>query len=406
MNQQLSDIELQILQTIKDQQANLEQTLVRWSHCNSGSHHQAGLLEMSQLLEEAFCCFDTKIERIALPTAPLLRLRKHPTAPIQILLGGHYDTVFDSSHPFQTTTRLTESRLQGPGVADMKGGLLVLLTALKALEQSPWSGEVGWQILLNPDEEIGSVRSRPYWIEAAKEVQLALLFEPSLPDGSLVSTRKGSWTWRTHSQGLRAHAGRAIESGRNAIVPLLKFLLEIQQLHNSKSETSVNIGQIQGGEAPNVVPDSAWARVNIRVPSIQQMQKIQSEVKELIEKQLHQQAELKLHEESYRPPKEWSSSLEALFQAFAACGHLLNTSLSMHPSGGVCDGNFIAAAGVPVIDTLGVIGGQLHTDQEYVELESLVSRSTLTALFLLRLACYKEKFLPFLNSYPSTQGIS
>lgn len=191
----------------------------QWSAINSGSYNLAGLRTMRAALAEAFAPLGAQQEVIALspisqihangeavevPMAEALRITKRPEAPIQILLVGHMDTVYGADHPFQKPSYISENILNGPGVADLKGGLVVMLHALMALEQSPWAENLGWQALLNPDEEIGSIASDPLLKLGAMGKTLGLVYEPALSDGTLAGPRKGSGNFALRpSSGLR-----------------------------------------------------------------------------------------------------------------------------------------------------------------------------------------------------------
>ncbi|MDX1656767.1 MAG: M20/M25/M40 family metallo-hydrolase, partial [Candidatus Competibacteraceae bacterium] len=227
----------------------LEQTL-SWSQINSGSRNTAGVTAMAAALEAAAEPLGVTVERLQpkpleevdltgrqseLPLGPVLRLsRSRPGARVRVLLAGHLDTVFPADHPFQTPRWLDDNTVNGPGVTDLKGGLAVMLTALEALEASPWGQGVDWQILLNPDEEIGSPGSAPFLAEAARERDIGLVFEPALADGTLAGGRKGSGNWTAVVRGRAAHAGREHHLGRNAVVALAGFVTALDGLNGQR----------------------------------------------------------------------------------------------------------------------------------------------------------------------------
>ena len=203
--------------------------LIRWADQNSGSDNIAGLAAMRTLLAEEFGTLqDAVVETIELPgtAARALRIRFRPTAPIQVLFSGHYDTVYSSDHAFQKCTRVDDQTLRGPGVADMKGGLVVMLAALRSFENSAVVEKLGGEILLTPDEETGSVASAAILEAAARSRRFAfaLVFEPARANGDLVRSRKGTGIYTLTVQGRAAHAGRDPSSGRNAIVALAEIL--------------------------------------------------------------------------------------------------------------------------------------------------------------------------------------
>ncbi len=390
------------LHWIDSQQSHLLERTMAWSAINSGSMNIKGLQEMLEALQEAFSPLGGEMEKISLtprdlvtdkgamlatPLGKALRIRKHPQAPLQVFLGGHMDTVFAADHPFQIPVMQDAERLRGPGVADLKGGLSVMLTALTALEQSEWAGKIGWEVLINPDEEIGSPGSDALLKEAAARNDLGLIYEPALADGTLVSARKGSGNFTAVIHGRAAHVGRAFQDGRNAVIAAAELAQDLSRLTGGCPGVLCNVGKIEGGGPVNMVPDLAIVRFNIRVDD--------AEEQAWTEKKLHGMQErfnamdglsLEFHGRFGRPAKKWDAANEHLFLLIRACGEALSLSIQAAPTGGCCDGNNLAAYGLPNIDTLGVRGGHLHTDQEFMIIESLSERAKLSALLLLKLA--------------------
>src|SRR5438045_4705341 len=184
-------------------------------------------------------------------------------APVQLLLTGHMDTVFAADHAFQETRWLEDAVLNGPGVADMKGGIAVMLAALKAVERSPRADRIGYEVVINSDEEVGSPASAALLAQAARGKRAALTYEPAaLPDGTLAGARPGSGNFTLIVRGRSAHAGRNPEDGRNALVAAADLALRLDQL--KRDGLTVNPARIEGGSPGNVVPDLAILRVNLR----------------------------------------------------------------------------------------------------------------------------------------------
>jgi glutamate carboxypeptidase len=372
-----------------------------WAAVNSGSRNLAGLERMADLLVDAFAALPglIRLERPASVktvdasgrTNPIehgrhLHLTVRPTAPVQLLFTGHMDTVYGADHAFQATRWNEEGILGGPGVADMKGGLAIMLAALKAVEHHKQSDRIGYEIVINSDEEVGSPASAALLAEAARGKRAALTYEPAaLPDGTLAGARPGSGNFDFVVKGRSAHAGRNPEEGRNALVAAAELALRL-----SMSRTpglSINPAKIDGGGPNNVVPDLAILRVNLR-PRTTDDQEIAAR---LIAKALDETArEHEVHIEAHggfgRPPKPLTEEAEALFGLVRRAGADLGQEIAWQPSGGVCDGNNIAACGVPVVDTMGVRGGKIHSVEEYLIVESLTERAALSALTVLRLA--------------------
>jgi len=391
---------LKDLEKKEDRMAN---TVISWANINSHSFNQKGLEKFSDVLKEAFSPLDAVVETrpLASVTAindqgvfenlelgPLLHFQKRPKAPFQLLLVGHMDTVYAVDHPFQTASRINESCIQGPGVTDMKGGLCVMLEALKAFEQLDISREVGWEVFINPDEEIGSLGSSPLLIEAAKRHQVGLLFEPAMDElGTIASTRKGSGRWTVIVRGHAAHAGRNFDEGRNAIVTLAKIVAKIDACNHQKPGVTLNVGRIQGGGPVNMVPDLAICYVDIRVETAMDEAWV-TEIFENIRNDTNQDAGflVECHGSLTRKPKVLTPQIETLYGLAMDVAKSLGKNLKLVASGGVCDGNTLAAAGLPNIDTLGVCGGKIHSQEEYLLVKSLTTRSQLTLALLVKIS--------------------
>jgi glutamate carboxypeptidase len=373
-----------------------------WANINSGSYHLEGLAKMMTALKQSFQILGGDIEEISLPPfqtmnirgeiirRPLgnaLSIRKRPEADFQVFLGGHMDTVYPQDSPFQKTVPIDDQLLIGPGVADMKGGLVVMLKALQALEMSPFAKNLGWEILINPDEEIGSPGSQNLFKTCAKRNNLGIIFEPALPDGSLVIKRKGSAVYAIHARGKPAHVGREFSKGRNAVHAIISFLDALQLKCQEVPDFILNIGFISGGGEVNVVPDSAFCRLNIRswdASQISLFEKTMDEIQKKIEPETG--VLLQIFKEISRPPKSLDDKTREFFERIASCGQEIGIQLKGESTGGVTDGNVLANAGLPNLDNLGVRGGKLHTPEEYIHLDSLAERARLTALFLMKLS--------------------
>ena len=256
---QLSSVERTLADGI-DQAAMLAQ-VERWSAINSGTRNLPGLARQASELAEAFAALPGAVElldpapvtavdvagnEVALDHGKHLVLRVRPDAGRRFLLTGHMDTVYPADHPFQSGTWLDEDTLNAPGAADMKGGIAVILHALSAFETSPAAASVGYDVLINSDEETGSLASAPLIADLARGKFAALTYEPSaLPDGTLAHARGGSGNYSLVVTGRSAHAGRNPEDGRNAIVAAAALAVALKAL--SHAELSVNPARIDGG---------------------------------------------------------------------------------------------------------------------------------------------------------------
>jgi glutamate carboxypeptidase len=372
-----------------------------WAAVNSGSRNLDGLQRMAGLLADAFAALPGELQlaepkpvetidssgaKVELEHGRNLRLTVRPDAPVQLLLTGHMDTVFAADHAFQEMRWIEDGVLNGPGVADMKGGIAVMLAALKAVEASAGAQQLGYQVIINSDEEVGSLGSAALLAQAASGKTAALTYEPAaLPDGTLAGSRPGSGNFSFVVRGRSAHAGRNPQDGRNAIVAASELALRLAM--SRTPGLSINPARIDGGSPNNVVPDLAILRVNMR-PRTGDDEEIARRLiaKAVDETAREHQVYIEVHGGFGRPPKPMTPEAEALFGLVAEAGADLGQTIGWKATGGVCDGNNIAACGVPVVDTMGVRGGKIHSMEEFLIVESLGERAALSALTIMRLA--------------------
>ncbi len=371
----------------------------RWCPVNSGSRNLAGLAATADLLAEAFGELGdvrrsppaeasqmlTSGEVVPLVHGDNLHLVVRPQARTRILLTGHYDTVFAADHPFQGVRWLEPGLLNGPGVADMKGGIAVMLAALSALEASPHAADLGYEVVLNADEEVSSPGSTPLLLECARRVDAGLTFEPALPAGTLAGARPGSGNFSIHIMGRAAHAGREPEKGRNAILAAADLALQLAAL--VATDLKVNVARIDGGGPNNIVPDTAILRFNMRPDTPAAEARALAAIDATLSAVCYAH-DVTAHRHGHfaRPPKPLDVNQLRLFELVKSTGRDLGLDIGWRPAGGVCDGNNLAATGLAVVDTLGVRGGAIHSSDEYLIVESLHERAQLAALLLMRLA--------------------
>ena len=376
--------------------------LIALASINSGSFNADGVNRVAARLEALFGSLQASVERIEVapcvstaddgtrrerPLGRALRLRRRPDAPLRIFLCGHLDTVYAPTDAFQSVRSVGADTLNGPGVADLKGGHLVMWLALSALERSPWRDRIGWELLFNPDEEIGSRSSDPLLHEGAQRNHLGLVFEPALPDGSLTGERKGSGNFDVVVHGRAAHAGRDFAAGRNAIRACSDLVSALDALNGAREGVTINPGYIRGGGALNTVPELCVFKFNVRTTRREDEIWMLGELERLLA-QLNARDGIRaeLHGGFTRPPKPFDEANRRLSGMFADCGRQLGLDLQFKPTGGCCDGNNLAAYGLPNVDNLGVVGANIHSAQETMRISSLAERGALSALLLLRLA--------------------
>ncbi len=390
------------LAAVEGRQQAMVDTVIAWSKVNSGSRNLGGLAAMETLVLDAFAPLNAEVELIDLPDGEAvnaageveatkngraIRIFKRPEVNRRVLMTGHTDTVFASNHAFQKPIWLDENTLNGPGVADMKGGILVMLNALQAFEATPLAATTGWEVLLSPDEETGSLATAPILADRAKAADIGLTYEPALADGTLAGARKGSGNYALVVQGKAAHAGREFFDGRNAVVKLSAMIAELSALTGGRPDLTVNPAVISGGVAPNVVPDKALCRFNVRLKEPEDAIWFEQRLDEIVARHDGDEGfSVMLHGGINRPPKALSDANLKLMDAIRACGAALGVGIDYVPTGGCCEGNNLAAAGLPNVDTLGVRGGMIHSDKEFVCVDSFAERAKLSTLILLAFA--------------------
>lgn len=372
-----------------------------WCTINTGTGHLEGLERQADALAAAFAALPGTVELV--DPAPVtgiaadgseyqiangrhLIVRVRPTANRRVLLTGHMDTVFPKDHPFQALTWLEDEVLNGPGVADMKGGIAVMLHALRAFESSGRAEALGYDILINSDEETGSLASSDLIAEMARGKLAALTYEPAaLPDGTLAHERGGTGNYAITIKGKSAHAGRNPHEGRNALVAAADLILQLKRME--RDDITVNPAKLEGGGPNNVVPDHAVLRFNIRPKSTAAMEGFDTDLDALLTLiGSEHEVGISRHGGVTRPPKPVDDKAQALFDLVKSCGAELGQQIGWKSTGGVCDGNNIAACGVPVVDTMGVRGGAIHSADEFLIVPSLHERAALSALVLSRIA--------------------
>jgi glutamate carboxypeptidase len=395
----LTTVEQRIVDTVEP--GPMLSRVEAWAAINSGSHNLAGLAEMAWRIADCFAVLPGEIDLIegdavesitadgrviSWDMGRHLVLRVRPDAPRRIVLTGHMDTVFAADHPFQRLTWLDSNTLNGPGVADMKGGLSLMLAALEAFEAGPVAQNLGYDVLINSDEEIGSLSSVRLIAQVAQGKVAALTYEPALPDGTLAGARAGSGNFAIHIAGRSAHAGRNPQDGRNAILAASDLALRLAEGAKAIG-LPCNPAKIDGGGPNNMVPDLAILRVNFRPASPD----IEYAARHLLDRSMADVAaahEVSVHAHGgfNRPPKRIDAGAQRLFGLVKRAGGDLGLAIDWRDTGGVCDGNNIAACGIPVVDTMGARGGAIHSSDEFLLVDSLVERARLSALTITRIA--------------------
>jgi glutamate carboxypeptidase len=394
--------ESEIAARLRGRQDAMERDLAEWVAIPTCSGHESGLSRFRAIMRARLAALGADISEIAGEQRPAWLVQPGQPAdavpPValravvrggsgrRVLLTGHLDTVHDPFGSFQTLTRSSPTRAVGPGAIDMKGGLVIMVHALEVL------AELGvtpaWTVLINSDEETGSLHSKIAIRAEARACAAAggigLAMEPSLPDGSLVTERLGSASFRIECEGRAVHAGRDFANGVSAVNALAARILDAAKLVDLEQGTVVNVGPLEGGKTTNVVADRARAWGNARFRDGAREDVLKRGLLALATAADAPLPRTRVEYESNRPAKPETSAVRALAEEIRAIGESLGQKVGFGKSGGVSDGNLMQAEGLPTIDTMGPVGGNLHRTDEYIELETLVPRAAMLAILLSR----------------------
>jgi glutamate carboxypeptidase len=301
----------------------------------------------------------------------------------QILLLGHFDTVWPVGQLERMPLVVSNGRLHGPGVFDMKAGIGIAMLAARALLETGAPIDKRIVMLWTSDEEIGSPSSRTAIEDEARRSDAVLVLEPSLPGGALKTARKGCGSFEVVVKGVAAHAGIEPQKGASAVQELARQILAIDALQDLARGISVNVVQISGGIRSNVIPDEARAIVDVRAPTVAAAAEIEAAFCGLCPHDPRTTVESAGGFD--RPPLERTAQVERLYKEAQEAAHELGQELAEGATGGGSDGNFTAALGIPTLDGLGAIGDGAHALHEHVEVESLPDRAALVAGLISRI---------------------
>lgn len=298
-----------------------------------------------------------------------------------ILLLSHMDTVFDLGTLAELPFREEDGKVYGPGTLDMKGSIAILLGVLRLFRQGGVWPSRPLTALFTSDEEIGSLTSRRLIEEQARQAEVVFCLEPALANGALKTQRKGTGDIEIRANGVASHAGVDHKKGRNAIEELAHHVLAAQKLTDYVRGTTVNVGVIQGGTRPNVVPDRAEAQIDFRVASMEELKRLEQWVSQLapVVEGTRLEATITLN----RPPMPRDATMIRTFEKAQAIGRSIGLELAEGGTGGGSDANFVAPLGVPVLDGLGAVGEGAHSRNEYIRADSLPERAALLAALML-----------------------
>jgi len=365
-----------------------------WSICilkklveiNSSSHNETGLSAVCTLLKNTLENFGLTVLTINLKKGIALTASSGHGSN-HILCVGHYDTVHQENSAFSKFI-VDGDTARGPGVLDMKGGITVLLSALRILSEQKVLLDLPLTVFLNPDEEIGTIYSKNALLQTAKSARSALVFEWGREQEAVILRRKGIAVLDISAKGRQAHSGNAHQDGANAIVALASFLTKACRITDYAAGVTLNVGKVEGGTSPTIVPDFAHAVVDVRFPETTLYTNVLIKLRTYAAESAQEVAgtTIEIIENSVRPPMAGSDASKDLFARFSEAGRILNIKSSVFPGiiGGGSDANYLSEAGIPTLDGMGPCGQGAHTNDEQINLPTFWRRVSQLALFLYR----------------------
>lgn len=362
--------------------------LERLVNIDCGSYTPEGIGRVADLVESRLAALGAEVDRLPHRPGPgepqlgdLIIGRARGQAP-RVLLIGHMDTVFDPGTAGARPYRAAAGRAYGPGVTDMKAGLLAGLHALAALQES--GHQPAFTFVANPDEEIGSPFSTPHIRSLAAEHDVALVLECARANGDIVSARKGIADYRLTFEGRAAHAGVEPEKGRSAILEAAHQAIALHALNGRWPGVTLNAGVIRGGTRPNVVPERCVMEVDLRAASGAAFKAASREVERLLSTSVIPGVRTHVQAMAGHPPMEKTAASARLVELAVSIAADLGFDLRDAATGGASDANTTAAAGLPTLDGLGPVGGDDHSADEWLDLASVVPRTALLATLIAR----------------------
>ncbi|MDL4839617.1 M20 family metallopeptidase [Aquibacillus rhizosphaerae] len=376
-----------MLKYIEQQHDAMLQLIKQLVSIDSGSHDKQGVDKVGQILTDYYkqLGFIVNVSHEKEFGNHLIIQHKDAIEP-NIIVLAHMDTVFPKGTANERPFRIKGDRAYGPGVIDMKASLVTLLYALKSLIETGNLGYKDVQIVINSDEEIGSITSRQLIEKMASNKKYALVMEPARKNGALVSSRRGKGNYTLSVLGKAAHSGIEPEKGRSAIEELAHKVIQLHELSDPDHGINVNVGVIEGGSSVNTISEHATAQIDIRISEMDQAIPLEEKLEEICASTDVYGTSVSLEGEINRPPMEKTKKTELLLKIIKEAGVSIGVKVKDTATGGGSDASFTAALGIPTIDGLGPVGGNAHSDKEYLELESITPRTLLLATVIQRLS--------------------
>lgn len=371
-------------------QSELLRDLEKLVNIDSPADYAPGMEKVKDLLCEMLRSLGAKVEVFSAPQSGYnLVASLEGNGKAKILLLAHSDTVLKAGTAAQRPFQISNGKAYGPGVVDDKGGILTGFYALKILNQTGFRNYERITFLINCDEEIGSKSSRELIKNLGREHDYAICLEGGRDGDGVINWRKGSAAIVVEVKGRASHAGGAPEKGANALVELAHQVLQLRKLENKEKGTSINFTVFHSGDKSNVIPDSATARADMRTPDLEEFDRVEKAGREMVMNKLIPDTQVKFTLTRNRPAFPRNQNTEALIRRAQSIYQEIGRTLRVSGSGGVSDGNYTALVGCPTIDGMGIVGGQGHTPDEYLNIDSIPPRLYLLARMIMELGSGK-----------------
>lgn len=375
------------MELIKNSEQSMLNVIEKIVNIDSGSHNKAGIDQVGTFLSEEYKKMGFTVERKENPeNGDNLIIQHEEATDTTIMVIAHMDTVFPNGTASERPFTIKDGRAYGPGVIDMQSSLVSLLYAMKALYEENDDAYKNVTIILNSDEEIGSPTSRELIEEVSKTKDYALVMEPARANGAIVSARRGGGGYTLKVKGKASHSGVAPEDGVSAIEELAYKIIKLENLNDHEHGIAINVGQIHGGAATNMIPDEAVAEIDVRIAKEEQKDMIEKQIEDICATSDVEGTELILEGGINRPPLELNERNQALLQTVKKVGQSIGLTIEDVHTGGGSDASFPSALGVATIDGLGPVGGELHNEKEYLVVDTITERCMLLAKLMSHLS--------------------
>ena len=378
----------QIQADAEQYKADALKLLERLVNIDSGSGYEPGLTQVSDIAVDELKQLGFSIERVpdkAANNSHVVATLKG-TGKAKILLMAHMDTVFKEGSAAERPFHIKDGRAYGPGVMDDKGGIVAGIYALKVLKNQGFKDYAQITFLLDASEETGSEAASELIRKTAKAHDVTLNLEPGRPADGLVVWRKGSATAVVEVKGKAAHAGVAPELGRNAAMEAAHQILQLGKLGDEEKKTTINFTVIKAGDRTNVIPDQATAKADVRAALPEEFDRIEKDLARVSANKLIPETEVKTSLQRGLPPMPQTPESDKLVAIAQGIYGELGKTLTIEGSGGAADASLSAGVGTPTLDGFGIVGGNIHTPEEYAEVESVVPRVYLLSRMIMELS--------------------